>query len=410
MTTSPPTPSLPAPGLRPWTLFSRLSVGGAGESAPPDLEDELVPPDLSGTVLRGRYELVRRIGCGGMGEVYEARFLASGQAVAVKILFRRYAAREEFLVRFRRELQVLEAIRHPNVVRVRDFDQASDGRPFMVMELIDGIDLASRVARRGPLPITEVIELGRQLCDALACLHARGVIHRDITPRNVLVEGEGPGLKVKLIDLGVCKATAEWYAEARPYMTPPGRRLRTRTGMILGTPGYTAPEAIDHPPAPHHDIYSLGVVLFEAATGRRLPRVWAHAIPDRVDASALGLDRHAWRTLLKAIEPCPEVRYVSAAAMAEALEDLRLVVADSAESVPVEGGSASARELSGQESRSRAPVWVKLVLAFLVVHALVDLAQRLRVRDDVERARRLGVREPASAPAAEVRSDDVGWP
>ncbi|MCB9706164.1 MAG: serine/threonine protein kinase [Myxococcales bacterium] len=364
-----------------------MSGSEVEQPAAGEWENEAAPPDLSGTVLRACYELVRRLGCGGMGEVYEARFLASGQAVAVKILFGRYAAQEEFLVRFRRELQVLEAIRHPNVVRVRDFDRTSDGRPFMVMELIEGVDLARHVAQRGRLPIAEVIEIGRQLCDALACLHARGVIHRDITPRNVLVEGEGRDVKVKLIDLGVCKATAEWYAEARPYMTPPGRRLRTRAGMILGTPGYTAPEAIDHPPAPQHDVYSLGVVLFEAATGRRLPRVWAYAIPERVDASTLGLDRHVWRTLLKAIEPCPEARYASATAMAEALEDLQLVVGDSTENAAAEGDSRRGSGVPRSKVTARAAArpqdrWVKLVVALLVIHAIADLTHRLRVRDD----------------------------
>lgn len=331
-----PSPLSSAPSPVRWTIFARATSTPESSSqprAPAKIEPRErvqyeAPEDLSGRVLCERYELTQRLGYGGMGEVYEARFLASGQRVAVKLLFARFADEPEMMTRFRHELQVLEAIEHPGIVRVRDFDQTGDRRPFLVMELIEGRDLRALLREQRKLPLAEVIELGLQICEALAILHERGVIHRDLTPRNVLIDERSPKLRAKLIDFGISKLTSLFYAEERAYMTPPEQRLRTRTGRILGTPGYTAPEVADEPPSPQQDIFSLGVVLFELATGKRPPASWLRSIPDDVDHEGYGLDRHTWMTLLKAIEPDPKVRYQAALEMGEALADLRLIVGD----------------------------------------------------------------------------------
>ena len=400
-----PSPLSPAPLSVRWTIFERVSSSSASPSrsrSPAGVERseqvQLGPPaDLSGHVLCERYELTRRLGYGGMGEVYEARFLASGQRVAVKLLFARFAERSDMLTRFRHELQVLETSEHPGIVRVRDFDTTVEGRPFLVMELIEGRNLRSLLREEGRRPIVEVIEIGMQLCEALDLLHGRGVIHRDLTPRNVLVDEHAATLRVKLIDFGISKLTSLFYVEERAYMTPPEQRLRTRAGVLLGTPGYTAPEAADSPPSPRQDVFSLGVLLFELATGRRPPAVWLSSIPDDVDHEALGLDRHSWRTLLKAIEPTPDVRYQTAREMSEALEDLRLIVGDGDE-VPAGGETAGSQprgaapsEPSQEEARDVGAVTLTneptqrrqgrglwLAVLILGLYAAVDLALHVR--------------------------------
>jgi len=227
-----PSPLSSAPSPAPWTIFNRATPTPESSSrprAPAKVEPREwvqyeVPADLSGRVLCERYELTQRLGYGGMGEVYEARFLASGQRVAVKLLFARFTDEPEMMTRFRHELQVLEAIVHPGIVRVRDFDLTSDQRPFLVMELIEGRDLRALLREQGKRPLAEVIELALQVCEALSHLHDHGVIHRDLTPRNIIIDERSPTLRVKLIDFGISKLTSLFYAEERAYMTPPDQR------------------------------------------------------------------------------------------------------------------------------------------------------------------------------------------
>ncbi|MEZ4449121.1 MAG: protein kinase [Nannocystaceae bacterium] len=314
---------------------------------------DATPPDLSGTVLHDRYELVRRIGLGGMGEVYEARFLASGQRVAVKLLFQRLAESEEMLTRFRHELRALEAIRHPAIVTARDFDCTAGGRPYLVMEFVEGEDLSRRRRR----PVAEVARVGLQVCSALEALHADGIFHRDLTRRNILACGEGRDVQVKVIDFGVSKLSALHYSKARPYQTPPGKRLQTRTGLVFGTPGYMAPEATEEPACPRQDVYSLGVVLYELIVGAKPPLAWLTEISADVDYEALGLDALTWRVLLKAIEPDPSVRYQSATDFKEALEDLLLNVDDEGAAEPDDAARSRERAVPSQvitEERVRA--------------------------------------------------------
>ncbi|MEZ4453010.1 MAG: protein kinase [Nannocystaceae bacterium] len=305
-------------------------------------------PDLSGTVLHDRYELVRRIGAGGMGEVYEGCFLASGQRVAVKLLSERLTHSEEMLARFRHELRALEAIRHPAIVTARDFC-TTGWRPYLVMEFVEGEDLSRRRKR----PMGEVSRIGIQVCSALEAMHSRGILHRDLKPHNILARGEGRGVEVTIVDFGVSKLTALYYAQGRPYQTPPGQRVHTRKGFAFGTPGYMAPEVYAaEEPSPRQDVFSLGVVLYELLVGAKPPQGWLVEIPDDVDHEALGLDALTWRVILKAIEPDPVVRYQSAADFREALEDLLLNVDDdvAASDAPVSRAGASAAGRSRPEA------------------------------------------------------------
>lgn len=225
-------------------------------------------PERSGDVLSGRYELISRIGSGGMGEVYAARFLASRRQVAVKLLDPHLAGDPELVARFRHEYLILTRVAHPHLVRAIDMAVTDDGQPYFTMELIRGETLEQRLTKVGRMGAQETIELGLQLCGATSALHRAGVIHRDIKPTNVLLCDTPAGLDARLIDLGIAWLSPAYYADTDPYMTPPAARVETGRGLLLGTPGYTPPEAGHRRCGPVHDVFALGVLLYRAATGR----------------------------------------------------------------------------------------------------------------------------------------------
>ena len=202
-------------------------------------------------LLGNRYRLGERIADGGMGSVYRAVDDNLGRPVAVKVLRRELVDEPAFLERFRREARAAAAVSHPGVAGVYDYGEL-DGRAFIVMELVEGETLAERIAARGRLPWREAFGIGEQVARALAAAHDHGLVHRDVKPANVLV---GPGGRAKVTDFGIAKAAA-----ALPL---------TRTGMVLGSANYVAPEqAQGGDVGPAADQYSLGCVLFEAVCGR----------------------------------------------------------------------------------------------------------------------------------------------
>lgn len=224
-----------------------------------------------GSVLLGKYEVVDELGEGGMGKVFLARHLDLGRKVVVKVLNPQIAGAPEMISRFRREAMAASAIGHPNVVQVHDFDWHEDGRPFLVMEYLEGEDLAQRIyGRTGteshPLPIAEAVEILGAACDALAVAHERHIIHRDLKPSNLFLArpqgttADAPrGYVVKLLDFGISK-----------MLDLGGAQQLTRSSGMLGTPCYMAPEQIADAAAagPAADQYALGVVLYEALTAK----------------------------------------------------------------------------------------------------------------------------------------------
>jgi predicted Ser/Thr protein kinase len=200
----------------------------------------------------GRFELLERIGAGGMGEVWRARDRESGALVAVKRLRGHDSAYAERLVR---EAELLARIDAPGVVAFVESGVDESGALHLVMEWLDGEDLEKRLAR-GPLAVPDTLRLARAVCEALAVTHARGVVHRDLKPSNIVLSGGDPGAP-RLIDFGIARSTK-------------GTRVLTQTGALLGTVGYMAPEqargeaAIDG----RADFFSLGCVLFECVAGR----------------------------------------------------------------------------------------------------------------------------------------------
>ncbi len=209
------------------------------------------PGDLTGTVLGGKYRIGRRIGSGGIGVVYAAEHLTLGHEVAVKVL-RGAAARDGGeIARLRREAYIQVHVDHPNVVRVLDLDQMSDGSIYVVMDRLVGRSHADKLSRDGVLAPGYAVPVFMDVCRALHAAHLKGVVHRDPKPGNIFLCDDGVA---KVLDFGMSKlATAESLTQA---------------GYTLGTPEYMAPEqCIGAQVESRTDIYALGVMMYEALTG-----------------------------------------------------------------------------------------------------------------------------------------------
>jgi eukaryotic-like serine/threonine-protein kinase len=321
------------------------------------------------TLLGDRYRLGERLAAGGMGSVYRAVDETLGRQVAVKALRRELADDPTFLERFRREARAAAALSHPGVAAIYDYGEV-DGQPFIVMELVEGENLAERVAARGPLPWQEAFAVGEQVAAALAAAHAHGLVHRDVKPANIMLGRDG---RAKVTDFGIAQA-----AQAATL---------TRTGMVLGSANYVAPEqAKGGHVGPAADLYSLGCVLFEAVTGET-PYQGGNAVaiatqhvsapvPDPRELRP-DLPVQAAALIMRALRKQPDARFPSGTAMAAALaaarqeEDATRVLP--VPIVPVEvpgpvpsGGSGLPR---GRRVRPAAAVVGALVVVALVLLA-----------------------------------------
>ena len=203
----------------------------------------------SGTVIDGRYEVLSRIGTGGMADVYLARDQLLGRQVAVKLLHHRFAEDQEFVERFRREASSAAGLSHPNVVAI--FDRGEwDGTYYIAMEYLPGRSLKAVVREQAPLEPAAAIDIVIQILQAARFAHRRGVIHRDLKPHNVILDEEG---RAKVTDFGIARA---------------GASDMTLTGSIMGTAQYLSPEqAQGHAVSAASDIYAVGIVLYELLTG-----------------------------------------------------------------------------------------------------------------------------------------------
>jgi serine/threonine-protein kinase len=209
-----------------------------------------VSDSLIDTLFDGRYRIQRKLGAGGMADVYLAEDQELGRRVAIKILNSRHGNDDQFIERFRREAKNAAALNHPNIVSIYDRGEAEDTY-YIAMEFLDGRTLKELIVSRGAAPINVAIEYARQILSALRFAHRHGIVHRDIKPHNVLVDGEG---RVKVTDFGIARA---------------GTSQMTETGSIVGTAQYLSPEqARGTEVDPRSDLYSLGVVLYELLTGK----------------------------------------------------------------------------------------------------------------------------------------------
>jgi serine/threonine protein kinase len=213
-----------------------------------------------GSILDGKYEIVQRLGSGGMGEVYLVRHVHLQELRVVKILRQDLAADPSAQKRFMREARLATQIKHPNVAILYDFSTLADGSFYMVWEHIEGQDVGDRIRRHGPFPVTVAVRLAIQALHGLEAVHATGVIHRDLSPDNLMItEDKAGNLRIKIIDLGL----------ARALETDANFEI-TEVGMFMGKLQYCSPEqaspsggSLDH----RSDIYSFGIVLYEMISG-----------------------------------------------------------------------------------------------------------------------------------------------
>ncbi len=247
-------------------------------------------PLSDGTRL-GPYEILAALGEGGMGEVYRARDTKLGRIVAVKVLPDAMASDPDRIARFAREAKALAALNHPRIATLYGMDEAA-GRPFLVMELVDGETLAVRL-NRGPLPPGEALTTAIQIAEALAAAHLAGIIHRDLKPGNVMITKDG----AKLLDFGLAKASEPAVSRvAASFLstTPPAL---TEPGTILGTFQYMAPEQIEGQDADARtDLFAFGCVIYETLTGRK-------AFEGRTKASVIAAIMHVEPPPVSAIQP-----------------------------------------------------------------------------------------------------------
>jgi serine/threonine-protein kinase len=282
-----------------------LPVDDSVSSSSASIDDARFTP---GTLLTDRYRIVGLLGKGGMGEVYRADDLKLRQPVALKFLPEALSKDRRRLERFHHEVRVAREVSHPNVCRVYDIGE-SEGHAFITMEYIDGEDLASLVRRMGRPSKDKALQIARQLCAGLAAAHDKGVLHRDLKPHNVMIDGQG---RVRITDFGLAGFAEDFIGKE----------------VYAGTPAYMSPEQLaGRGVSVKSDIYSLGVVLSELFTGKRLFEGTSReqlqrsgtSAPTRLSTLTDDLDPTVERVILRCLEPDPTARPSSALAVAAAL-------------------------------------------------------------------------------------------
>lgn len=283
----------------------------------------------SANPFRGtQYRVTRQLGSGGMGEVYEVEHEIVGRVMVAKVLRAELAHDTAIADRMRVEAQALAALSHPNIVSVTDFARTADGRPFYVMEQLDGRTLGEEFRSRGAFPVDEAIDVVRQILAGLAAAHQLGLVHRDIKLDNVFLHQTTSGQRlVKLLDFGIAKVLAGRNARAP---APPS--LPTADGAIVGTPRYVSPEQVMGKGIDHRaDIYAAGLVLYTLVCGRgpfddvrkQEDFFIAHLgddPPAPSDVARQSLPHELDAAILRAIRKNPAERFQTAAEFSAALE------------------------------------------------------------------------------------------
>jgi serine/threonine-protein kinase len=333
-------------------------------------------------VLLDRYEVGRLLGAGGMAEVFEGRDRLLARRVAIKVLQAQFARDPSFLIRFKREAQAAASLSHPNIVGVYDTG-TEDGTHFIVMEYVEGRTLKDVIRAEGPLYPERAAEVCADVCSALIAAHARGLIHRDIKPGNVMLTPEG---KVKVMDFGIARATTS--------------ETITQTAAVVGTAQYISPEQAQGQTVDYRsDLYSVGCCLYEMLTGTvpftgatPVAIAYRHVREDPTPPRMLNPDVPAplEAITLKAMSKLPDNRYQTAAEMHDDLERFRngqpvhatplMDAAAATQAIPRDGGAdptamlgtvpadRAARYAEPEEEERRTSVgWIVVSLLALVV-------------------------------------------
>ena len=404
----------------------------SGPSQAPDSGAQpiiVVPPapDLTGTVLLGRYRVLRKLGAGGMGIVYLGEHATIGKKFAIKVLGNEYARRPDLVERFLQEARAASMVPQQNVVEITDFGDTPDGSVFFVMEFLDGEDLGATIKREGRLPWPRVRHLMVQVCRALEAAHAAGIVHRDMKPDNCFrIQRDSDPDFIKVLDFGIAKVQSGESS---------GKGL-TQTGMIFGTPEYMSPEQAQGDKIDARaDIYAVGVIMYQLLTGQQpfvgpnfmavltkhmfeVPRAPTEVAPD----AAIPPEVEA--IVLKAMQKDRNFRFQSMAELIEAIEQVGTgagAVAVVHENLTRPGGGPTQFAMRqpvapppGSRSQGRrALVWVMaagLISAIGVAAYLV--ATQGQARDDATAQAKAAeptpaVVEPVAAPPPEPPPPDV---
>ncbi|HVR24788.1 MAG TPA: protein kinase [Candidatus Polarisedimenticolia bacterium] len=298
---------------------------------PTDNTRLLVAHELQpGMIIRNKYQIIERIGIGGMGLVYRGRHLTFNELCAIKIVNDDIAGNANFLKRFQTEAIVTRKLRHPNAVRVDDFDYTDDGRPFIVMELVEGKNVSEVLQKEGALAVPRAIRIARQVGQAIGMAHKLGIVHRDLKPANIILTTDEHGQEIaKVLDFGIAKLR-EAAGEDRPEMT--------MTGMVVGTPLYMSPEQFLGKKAGGEvdgrtDIYSLGVVLYQMITAQlpfdaetpyalMLQHMQGTVLPPHELKPDLHIPMALSQVILRAMEKSREQRFQTAEEFVAALDQV----------------------------------------------------------------------------------------
>jgi eukaryotic-like serine/threonine-protein kinase len=315
------------------------------------------------TIIDGRYRVLKRLGSGGMADVYCAQDQQLGRRVALKLLYRHLAEDEQFVERFKREASSAASLQHPNIVGIFDRGQW-DGTYYIAMEYVEGRTLKDIVRERGPAPPEAAVDVVLQILRAARFAHQRGIVHRDLKPQNVLIDDEG---RIKVADFGIARA---------------GASDMTETGSVMGTAQYLSPEqAQGRPVDARSDLYSIGIVLYEMLTGRvpfdaespvtvalkqvseapMLPREIDPAIPPALEG-----------VVLRALEKDPAHRFGNADEFIEALHRARL-----APDEVVVAAAPPLDEIVEEEERKSRRWWLWLLILIALAAIAFGLYQLL---------------------------------
>jgi serine/threonine-protein kinase len=331
---------------------------------------------LVGSVLADRYRIVKLLGQGGMGRVYEAQHVNINKRLAIKVLRPEVTAVPSTVARFRQEARSASSIGHENIIEIEDFATLPDGTVYLAMELLEGDSLGDRMRQMPPLTLAEAIDLMVQVGRGLAAAHDKGIVHRDMKPENVFLARKYDRLIPKILDFGIAKVSGE-----------EGNTNLTQTGAIFGTPLYMSPEQAMGQPLDHRaDIYSVGVILYELAVGR---------VPFKADSAVQVLSQHITMQpelpskaapnrgvppeldalILRAMAKEPAARFQT---MTELVAELQSVSRLLSSSAPVALGASSQLGLGAASQlglsqleipaqRSKTPLYAALLLLLLIV-------------------------------------------
>jgi serine/threonine protein kinase len=283
-----------------------------------------------GMIIRNKYEILARIGIGGMGAVYKGRHVTFNELCAIKVVNDSIAGDANFLQRFQTEAVVTRKLRHPNAVRVDDFDYTDDGRPFIVMELVEGRNVGEILQSEGPLRVPRAVRIASQVARALGAAHKLGFVHRDIKPGNIVLAADEQGKETaKVLDFGIAKLR-QAAGDTQGGMT--------MTGMVVGTPLYMSPEQFMGKKAGEEidgrtDLYSLGVVLYQMVTARlpfegdtlysiMMQHMQGTVCPPDELVPELNIPPALSAVILKSIDKSRELRFQNAEEFIAALEQV----------------------------------------------------------------------------------------